>query len=93
MTNKQTNTSTHQWCEKFEEEFIQKHIEEKNNLDLFKFVVDKLDTFRVILEMNSGLSPFNKSHIKIINKIDKTFEEFINNRLSNLLHIKNKIKI
>lgn len=80
--------STDDWCEKYEEEFIQKHEEEQTNLDLFHFTVDKLNTLRIRILMNCGLSSWNKSHTKIIDKINKEFEDYVNDRLSEILTIK-----
>jgi len=85
---KEKSISTDDWCEKYEEEFIQKHEEEETNLDLFHFTVDKLNVLRVRILMNCGLSSWNKSHTKIIDKINKEFEDFVNDRLSEILIIK-----
>jgi len=85
---KEKSISTDDWCEKYEEEFIQKHEEEQTNLDLFHFTVDKINRFRMRLLWNSGLSTFNKSHTKIIDKINKEFEDYVNERLSEILTIK-----
>jgi len=80
--------STDKWCEKYEKVFIQKHEEEETNLDLFHFTVNKLDILRIRVLMNCGLSTFNKSHTKTICKINKEFEDFVNERLSKMLNIK-----
>ena len=85
---KENSISTDDWCEKYEEEFIQKHEEEQTNLDLFHFTVDKLNILRVRILINCGLSSWNKSHIKIINKINKEFGDFVNDKLSEILTIK-----
>jgi hypothetical protein len=80
--------STDEWCEKYEEEFIQKNEEEQTNLDLFHFTVNQLDILRIRILMNCGLSSWNKSHTKIINKINEEFGDFVNDRLSEILTIK-----
>lgn len=80
--------STEKWCEKYEEKFIQKNKEEQTNLDLFHFTVNKLDILRIRILMNCGLSSWNKSHTKIINKINEEFEDFVIDRLSKILTIK-----
>lgn len=80
--------STDEWCEKYEEAFIQKHEEEQTNLDLFHFTVDKLNFLRVRILMDCGLSSWNKSHTRIIDKINKEFADFVNGRLSEILTIK-----
>ena len=80
--------STDEWCEKYEEEFIQKNEEEQTNLDLFHFTINKLDILRIRILMNCGLSSWNKSHTKIINKINEEFGDFVNDRLSEILTIK-----
>ena len=85
---KEKSISTDEWCEKYEEEFIQKHEEEQTNLDLFHFTVNKLDILRIRILMNCGLYSWNKFHTKIIDKINKEFADFVNDRLSELLTIK-----
>ncbi len=85
---KEKSISTDEWCEKYEKEFIQKHEEEQTNLDLFHFTVNKLDILRVRILINCGLSSWNKSHTKIINKINEEFADFVNGRLSEILTIK-----
>ena len=85
---KENSISTDDWCEKYEEEFIQKHEEEQTNLDLFHFTVDKLNILRIRILMNCGLSSWNKSHTKIIDKINKEFGDFVNDKLSEILTIK-----
>lgn len=85
--------STEKWVEKYEDEFINKHNEEGTNLDLFHFSVNKLDILRIRILMNCGLSSFNKSHTKIIEKITNEFTDYVNNRLSDILNIKkSKVK-
>jgi hypothetical protein len=85
---KEKSISTDKWCENYEEEFIQKHEEEETNLDLFHFTTNKLDILRIRILFNCGLSSFNKSHTKIIDKINKEFEDFVSERLSKMLNIK-----
>ena len=89
---KENSISTDEWCEKYEKEFIQKHENEKTNLDLFHFTLNKLDILRIRILMRSGLSNFNKSHSKIIDKINKEFEVYVNDRLQGLLNIKKSKK-
>ena len=84
--------STDDWCEKYEEEFIQKHEEEETNLDLFHFTVNKLDMLRIRILMNCGLSSWNKSHTKIIDKINEEFADLVNDRLSEILTIRKSEK-
>ena len=80
--------STDKWIVKYEKGFIEKCKEEEINLDLFHFTINKLDILRIRILFNCGLSSFNKSHTKIIDKINKEFEDFVNERLSKILNIK-----
>ena len=85
---KEKSISTDDWVKKYEKDFIQKHDEENTNLDLFHFTVDKLNILRIRILIKCGLSSFNKSHKKIIDKINKEFEDYVNERLSKILIIK-----
>ena len=80
--------STDDWIKKYERKFIQKHDKEGTGLDLFHFTVNKLDMLRLRVLICCGLSSFNKAHMKIINKINKQFEDYINIKLSKILNIK-----
>jgi hypothetical protein len=75
--------------ERFRESLhLSKKNEEQTNLDLFHFTVNKLDILRIRILMNCGLSSGNKSHTKIIYKINEAFRDFVNDRLSEILTIK-----
>lgn len=89
---KEKSISTDDWIKKYEKEFIQKHDEEGTNLDLFHFTTNKLDILRIRILMNCGLSSFNKSHIKIIEKITNEFTDYVTVRLSEVLNIKKSKK-
>ncbi|MBN1682826.1 hypothetical protein JW865_04665 [Candidatus Bathyarchaeota archaeon] len=85
---KQKSINTEEWVDKYQDEFISKNLDEETNLDLFQFTLDKINIFRIRILLKSGLSNFNKSHQKIIKKINQEFEDYINVRLQNILHIK-----
>ena len=85
---KQKSINTEEWVNTYQDEFINKNLDEETNLDLFQFTLDKIDTFRIRILLKSGLSNFNKSHQKIIKKINQEFEDYINEKLQNMLHIK-----
>ena len=85
---KQKSINTEEWVNTYQDEFISKNLDEETNLDLFQFTLDKIDTFRIRILLKSGLSNFNKSHQKIIKKINQEFEDYINEKLQNMLHIK-----
>lgn len=83
---KEKSISTLDWVKKYEKEFIERN--KGQELELFHFVVNKLDIFRFRIILNCGLSPYNKSHEKIIDRINEKFKDLVNNHLTEKLNIR-----
>ena len=85
MERKEESLSTDEWNPKYKEQFVSKHIEEDTNLDLFHYVVSKLDVLRI-----KTIIGYSRSD-KFVKEINKEFKKCVES-LSDELHI-NKSKL
>ena len=92
MKNKEINNiSLIEWEGKYKEDYIKRHFVEDENLELFYLVLSELNILRVRILWNSGLSSFNKSHLKFIDNIQNEFNDYIKTKVLGRFGVKMKI--